>query len=242
MTAKTAHRKTPPRHAHTTVPIVALDFPAAQAALKMVDLLGDSCRFYKVGSELFTAAGPQIVETLRALGNEVFLDLKFHDIPNTVRGATRSAAAMGARLTTVHATGGRRMIEAAVEGAGERCGVLGVTVLTSLDASSLRTATGTKTLELSGEVMRLAGECAAAGAFGVVCSGLEAKKIRAKYGDKLRLLVPGIRAAGVKNDDQKRAVTPGEAARAGASYIVVGRMVTQAADPRAALDAVVAAI
>ena len=242
MTPKPAPRKTPPHHAHTTVPIVALDFPDAQSALKMVDLLGDGCRFYKVGSELFTAAGPQIVETLRALGNDVFLDLKFHDIPNTVRGAARSAAAMGARLTTVHATGGRRMIEAAVEGAGERCGVLGVTVLTSLDASSLRTATGTKTLELAGEVMRLAGECAAAGAFGVVCSGLEAKKIRAKYGDKLRLLVPGIRAPGARNDDQKRAVTPGEASRAGAAYIVLGRMVTQAADPRAALQVAAAAI
>ena len=208
----------------------------------MVDLLGDACRFYKVGSELFTAAGPQIVETLRALGNEVFLDLKFHDIPNTVRGAARSAAAMGARLMTVHATGGRKMIEAAVEGAGERSGVLGVTVLTSLDASSLRAATGTRTLELSGEVLRLAGECAAAGAFGVVCSGLEAKKIRAKYGEKLRLLVPGIRAAGAKVDDQKRAVTAAEAARAGASYIVLGRMVTQAGDPRAALRVAVAAI
>lgn len=221
---------------------MALDFPDGQTALRMVEVLGDTCRFYKVGSELFTAAGPQIVETLRALGNDVFLDLKFHDIPNTVRGAARGAAAMGARLMTVHATGGRRMIEAAVEGAGERCGVLGVTVLTSLDASSLRTATGTKTLELAGEVLRLAGECALAGAFGVVCSGLEAKKIGAKYGDKLRLLVPGIRAAGVKSDDQKRAVTPAEAARAGATYIVLGRMVTQAADPRAELRAVVASI
>ncbi|HEU4748520.1 MAG TPA: orotidine-5'-phosphate decarboxylase [Gemmatimonadaceae bacterium] len=242
MKPKSTPRKTPPHPAHPTVPIVALDFPDAKAALRMVDLLGDACRFYKVGSELFTAAGPQIVETLRALGNDVFLDLKYHDIPNTVRGAARSAAAMGARLITVHATGGRRMIEAAVEGAGERTGVLGVTVLTSLDASSLRSATGTKTLELSGEVMRLAGECAAAGAFGVVCSGLEAKKIRAKYGDRLRLLVPGIRGAGAKTDDQKRAVTPAEAARAGAAYIVLGRMVTQAADPGAALKVAIATI
>lgn len=242
MKPKSTPRKTPPHPAHPTVPIVALDFPDAKAALRMVDLLGDACRFYKVGSELFTAAGPQIVETLRALGNDVFLDLKYHDIPNTVGGAARSAAAMGARLITVHATGGRRMIEAAVEGAGERTGVLGVTVLTSLDASSLRSATGTKTLELSGEVMRLAGECAAAGAFGVVCSGLEAKKIRAKYGDRLRLLVPGIRGAGAKTDDQKRAVTPAEAARAGAAYIVLGRMVTQAADPGAALKVAIATI
>ncbi|MDQ3673160.1 MAG: orotidine-5'-phosphate decarboxylase [Gemmatimonadota bacterium] len=243
MTPKSVARKTP---SPTTapVPIVALDFPDAQKALAMVELLGDACRFYKVGSELFTAAGPQIVQTLRALGNEVFLDLKFHDIPNTVRGAARSAAAMGARLVTVHATGGRAMIEAAVEGAGERerCGVLGVTVLTSLDAASLRGATGTKTLELAGEVLRLAGECAAAGAFGVVCSGLEAKKIRAKYADKLRLLVPGIRATGAKGDDQKRAVTAAEAAKAGATYIVLGRMITQAADPKAELKAAVASM
>ena len=239
MTPKAAARKTTSSVFPAPIPIVALDFPDAQKALGMVDVLGDACRFYKVGSELFTASGPQIVQTLRALGNDVFLDLKFHDIPNTVRGAARSAAAMGAKLTTVHATGGRAMIVAAVEGAGPGCGVLGVTVLTSLDAASLRSATGTKTLELSGEVLRLAGECAAAGAYGVVCSGLEARKIRAKYGDKLRLLVPGIRAPGGKADDQKRSVTPADAAKAGATYIVLGRMVTAAADPKAALRAAV---
>jgi orotidine-5'-phosphate decarboxylase len=143
---------------------------------------------------------------------------------------------------TVHATGGRAMVEAAVEGAGDKCGVLGVTVLTSLDAASLRSATGTKTLELSGEVMRLAGECAAAGAYGVVCSGLEANKIRGKYSDKLKLLVPGIRAAGGKSDDQKRAVTAADAARAGATYIVLGRMITAAGDPRAALQTAIASL
>jgi len=234
LSPKTAARKTPTQYAKSPVPIVALDFPNSQEALRMVEVLGDSCRFYKVGSELFTAAGPQIVQALRALGAEVFLDLKFHDIPNTVRGAARGAAAMGAKLLTVHASGGRSMIEAAVEGAGPGCGVLGVTVLTSLDAASHRSATGAKTLELSGEVLRLAGECAAAGAYGVVTSGLEARKIRAKFADKLRIVVPGIRAAGAKGDDQKRAVTAAEAAKAGATYIVLGRMVTQAADPRAA--------
>jgi orotidine-5'-phosphate decarboxylase len=144
---------------------------------------------------------------------------------------------MGAKLVTVHASGGKSMIQAAVEGAGERCNVLGVTILTSLDTASLRSASGRKTLEVSGEVLRLAGDCAAVGAYGVVCSGLEGKKIHAKYGDKLRLLIPGIRAAGAKSDDQKRAVTPAEAAKAGASYIVLGRMVTEAADPRAAMTA-----
>lgn len=225
----TSHRKAPP------IPILALDFPDAQSALRMVDQIGDACRFYKVGSELFTAAGPQIVQTLRALGHEVFLDLKFHDIPNTVRGAARSAASMGARLVTVHAAGGKAMIEAAVEGAGDqsKCGVLGVTILTSLDDEAFRSAGVRKPLEVAGEVLKLAGDCAAAGAYGVVTSGMEAKKIRAKYGDKLSVVIPGIRAAGARKDDQKRAVTASEAAKAGATYIVLGRMVTQASDPRA---------
>jgi orotidine-5'-phosphate decarboxylase len=224
------------------VPIVALDFPRADLALAMVDRLGGSCRFYKVGGELFTAVGPQIVQTLRALGNEVFLDLKLHDIPNTVRGAARSAAAIGAKLLTVHTSGGREMIEAAVDGAGDKCGVLGVTILTSLDAAQLRNAWGRKSLEVYGEVLRLAGDCAAAGAHGVVCSGLEAQKIGAKYGYRLKLLIPGIRAAGAKVDDQKRTVTAAEAAKAGASYIVFGRMITEAKDPALELEAVMRSI
>jgi orotidine-5'-phosphate decarboxylase len=234
--------KTTEAKASRPIPIVALDFPRGEIALAMVERLGDACRFYKVGGELFTAAGPQIVQTLRALGNEVFLDLKLHDIPNTVRGAARSAASIGARLLTVHASGGREMVEAAVEGAGDRCGVLGVTILTSLDAASLRSAWGRKTLEVYGEVLRLAGDCAAVGAHGVVCSGLEAHKIGAKYGDKLKLLIPGIRVAGGKVDDQKRTVTASEAARAGASYIVLGRLVTEAKDPALELKAVMRSI
>jgi len=220
------------------IPIVALDFPRADLALAMVDRLGDACKFYKVGGELFTAAGPQVVQALRALGKDVFLDLKLHDIPNTVKGAARSAAGIGAKLLTVHATGGREMLEAAVEGAGDKCGVLGVTILTSIDAAMLRTAWGRKSLEVYGEVLRLAGECADAGAHGVVCSGLEAQKIGAKYGDKLKLLVPGIRPAGGKTDDQKRTVTAAEAASAGANYIVLGRMITEAKDPGSELRSV----
>ncbi|HWL38687.1 MAG TPA: orotidine-5'-phosphate decarboxylase [Gemmatimonadaceae bacterium] len=241
MSSKT---KTPTSQKKPPVPIVALDFPDAQTALRMVDQIGDACRFYKVGSELFTAAGPQIVETLRALGHEVFLDLKFHDIPNTVRGAARSAASMGARLMTVHAAGGKAMLEAAVEGAGDqsRCGVLGVTILTSLDAAAFHSTGARKPLEVAGEVLKLAGDCAAAGAYGVVTSGMEAKKIRAKYGDKLSLLIPGIRAPGAKADDQKRAVTASEAAKAGATYIVLGRMVTKAKDPRAELRTTMATL
>jgi orotidine-5'-phosphate decarboxylase len=142
--------RTPETKGSRPIPIVALDFPRADLALSMVERLGDACRFYKVGGELFTAVGPQIVQTLRALGNDAFLDLKLHDIPNTVRGAARSAAAIGAKLLTVHTSGGREMIEAAVEGAGDKCGVLGVTILTSLDAAQLRSAWGRKTLEVYG--------------------------------------------------------------------------------------------
>ena len=239
---KIATKSTPPVRTSRPIPIVALDFPRADVALAMVDRLGDTCKFYKVGGELFTAAGPQVVQALRALGNDVFLDLKLHDIPKTVEGAARSAAEIGAKLLTVHATGGREMLAAAVEGAGSRCGVLGVTILTSLDAAMLRTAWGRKTLEVYGEVLRLAGDCASVGAHGVVCSGLEASKIGAKYGDKLKLLVPGIRAAGAKSDDQKRAVTAAEAAKAGANYIVLGRMITQAKDPRSELMAIMRSI
>ena len=223
-------------------PIVALDFPTTEQAFAMVEKLGDVCNFYKVGSELFTGSGPQIVQALRALGKDVFLDLKFHDIPNTVRGAAKGAASTGARFITVHASGGRDMVAAAVEGAGENCGVLGVTILTSFDATTLKAATGRKTIEVYGEVLRLAGECAAVGAYGVVCSGLEAQKIRGKYGDKLQLVVPGIRPAGGKTDDQKRTVTAAEAAKAGASYLVFGRMITEAKDPKAELISVMRSI
>lgn len=239
--AKVATRSVPTSSRHP-IPIVALDFPRADLALAMVERLGDACNFYKVGGELFTATGPQVVQTLRALGKDVFLDLKLHDIPNTVRGAARSAASIGAKLLTVHATGGREMIEAAVEGAGPSCGVLGVTILTSLDAAMLRSAWGRKSLEVYGEVLRLAGDCAAVGAHGVVCSGLEAHKIGAKYGDKLKLLVPGIRPAGGRTDDQKRTVTAAEAAKAGANYIVLGRMITEAKDPASELRSVMKTI
>ncbi len=239
--AKVATRSAPASSRHP-IPIVALDFPRADLALAMVERLGDACKFYKVGGELFTAAGPQIVQTLRALGNDVFLDLKLHDIPNSVKGAARSAASIGARLLSVHATGGREMVEAAVEGAGPSCGVLGVTILTSLDAAMLRSAWGRKSLEVYGEVLRLAGDCAAVGAHGVVCSGLEAQKIGAKYGEKLKLLVPGIRPAGGRTDDQKRTVTAAEAAKAGANYIVLGRMITEAKEPASELRSVMKTI
>lgn len=221
--------------------IVALDLPGASDALQLVDRLGDACDFVKVGSELFTAAGPDVIAAVRPRGGrsggdrDVFLDLKLHDIPNTVRSAARRASALGARLLTVHASGGRAMIEAAVDGAGARCGVLAVTVLTSLDAASLSEAWGRPISDVEAEVLRLADLARAAGARGVVCSGIEAAAVRARHGGALEILVPGVRLEGSGAHDQKRVVTPGGAAAAGATYVVVGRTVTQDADPRGAL-------
>ena len=232
--------------AHVTaarpVPIVALDVPHADAALGIVKTLGERCRFYKIGSELFTAEGPRVVHAVRDAGCDVFLDLKVHDIPNTVKGAVRSAAALGARLVTVHAGGGRAMLEAAVEGSGGRCGVLAVTVLTSLDAEALGEAWGREALDVRAEVLRLAGLARAAGTHGIVCSGEEAADVRAAHGERLRLLVPGVRLTGGATHDQTRVVTPEAAARAGASYVVLGRAVTGAPDPAAAMEAVNAAL
>ena len=224
----------------TTTPIVALDVQTADDALRIVDTVGDRCRFYKVGLELFTAAGPSIVTRVIERGNDVFLDLKLHDIPNTVRGAAKSAAALGARLLTVHAIGGAAMIEAAVDGAGPNLGILAVTVLTSFDDVSLASATGRPGVSAKEEVERLADVAASARAHGIVCSGAEAGLIHARFGDQLALLVPGIRLSGGASHDQMRVVTPAAAAAAGARYIILGRAVTTASDPRAAMEAALA--
>ena len=222
----------------TTIPIVALDFPDTWTALKLVSRLGDSCRFYKVGSELFTSGGPGIVETLRNQGCEVFLDLKLHDIPNTVAGAMRRISAMDVRLTTVHASGGRAMIEAGVEAAGESCQVFAVTVLTSLDSSALAEVVGAAGGDVGEAVIRLAALASSSGARGVVCSGDEARLIRDKFGPTLELLIPGIRLEGDVAGDQARVVTPEAAVAAGADYMVLGRSVTAADDPEKAMSTV----
>jgi orotidine-5'-phosphate decarboxylase len=223
----------------SAIPIVALDVPSVGDAMALVNRLGDSCRYYKVGCELFTAAGPHVVSAIRELGHQVFLDLKLHDIPNTVRGAARSAARIGASLLTVHASGGVEMMRAAVEGAGEECGILAVTILTSFDADGVAAAWGRETsLSIETEVERLAGMAAAAGAHGIVCSGHEAALVRGRHGDRLASLVPGIRFASGDVHDQARVVTPGGAVVAGARYLVLGRAVTGAADPREAMSRV----
>jgi orotidine-5'-phosphate decarboxylase len=215
--------------------IVALDSPTFADAVAVVDALGDSCDFFKIGSELFTAAGPPAVDALRKRQLDVFLDLKFHDIPNTVRGAVRSAAGLGATLLTVHAAGGADMLSAAAEGAGDRCRVLAVTVLTSLGPSELSRAWGRDIGAVGDEVLRLADLARSSGVHGVVCSGMEAAAVRAAHGEALEILVPGIRLEGGPAHDQARVATPAEVVAAGANYLVVGRAVTSARDPRAAM-------
>jgi orotidine-5'-phosphate decarboxylase len=240
----------PARHfARTPVAIVALDFPTVAAAVRLVERLGGLCRFYKVGSELFTAVGPAIVEYLRARGCDVFLDLKFHDIPNTVRRGSGVAAGLGVRLLTAHAAGGLEMVRAAVEGAqdgaaraGTECGVLGVTVLTSLDAAQLGAVRGRPRQSVEREVLRLADVSLEGGASGIVCAGSELTAVRKKFGEQLQVLVPGIRPHGVAQADQARTITPEDAAQRGADFVVVGRAVTQAPSPEQVMQAILTAL
>jgi orotidine-5'-phosphate decarboxylase len=222
----------------TAIPIVALDFPDAERAMTLVQTLDEQCRFYKVGSELFTASGADIIQWLRDTGCDVFLDLKFHDIPNTVAGAMRNVAKIGVRLATVHASGGSKMMKAAVDAAGADCGVLAVTILTSLDDAQLGEAWGRDRVDVQNEVLRLAELARGAGVHGIVCSGEEAMAVHSRHGSHLKLLVPGIRLPGDAAGDQARIVTPEAASAAGASYIVVGRSVTVAKDPREAMRSI----
>ena len=219
-----------------TIPIVALDVASFDDAVAIVDRLGEDCDFYKVGLQLFSADGPDVVEWLRGEGKSVFVDLKAYDIPNTVRGVARSVAALGASLFTVHGAGGEAMIRAAVEGAreqgGNSCKVLVVTVLTSFDADGYSAAVGRIGVDLAAEVGRLSAVAVSAGAQGVVCSGREASMIRDRFGGALETLVPGVRAAGSASQDQARVVTASEAVLAGATYAVLGRAVTAASSSR----------
>jgi orotidine-5'-phosphate decarboxylase len=218
------------------IPIVALDVPDAAAALALLDRLGASATFVKVGLQLFTAEGPGIVRELRGRGLRIFLDLKLHDIPNTVAHAVKSAAALEVELLTVHASGGAAMLRAAAEAAaGTPLTLLGVTVLTSLDERELAEAWGRERVEMEGEVERLARLAAACGIPGVVAAVREVEAVR-RAAPGLRVLTPGIRLAGDARGDQSRTATPAEAARLGANYVVLGRSVTSVDDPAAALN------
>ncbi|MDP1891134.1 MAG: orotidine-5'-phosphate decarboxylase [Gemmatimonadaceae bacterium] len=220
-------------------PIVALDVPTMTSARALVDRLEDTADFFKVGLQLYTAEGPRVVEWLRGIEKRVFLDLKLHDIPNTVRGAAQSASSLGVALLTVHAVGGEAMLRAAVEGGGAT-GILAVTVLTSMTQGDLEAARGHAVPSVADEVLRLARLADAAGAHGIVCAGSEVAEVRAAHGDRLRTLVPGIRFGGTPTHDQARVMTPRDAAAAGASYVVIGRTVTAAEDPPDAMRRVLA--
>ncbi len=219
--------------------IVALDFATADEARAFAARVTPAqCRL-KVGLELFTAAGPAFVSELAGRGFDVFLDLKFHDIPNTVAQACARAAGLGVWMLNVHTLGGRRMLEAAreaVDKASRRPLLIGVTILTSHEADEVKEVGLTD--DLGAQVERLTTLAAGTGLDGVVCSPLEAERLRRGFGAPFVLVTPGIRPAGSDRQDQRRTLTPGEAIAQGADYLVVGRPVTRAADPSAALSAI----
>jgi orotidine-5'-phosphate decarboxylase len=219
--------------------IVALDFPTAPAALELARRLTPGLCRLKVGKELFATAGPALVEQLQQLGFDVFLDLKFHDIPNTVAGAVSAAADLGVWMVNVHASGGSRMMVAAreaIESASHRPLLIAVTVLTSMAEEDLRELGCDEPLK--DVVLRLAGLAARSGLDGVVCSAMETEALRRAHGEDFCLVTPGIRLAGDGASDQRRVVTPAQAAANGSDYLVIGRSITAAADPLAALQRV----
>jgi orotidine-5'-phosphate decarboxylase len=223
--------------------IVALDFASADEALDLVKTLDPAMCRVKVGKELFTRAGPSLVEQIHSLGFDVFLDLKFHDIPNTVAKACAAAADLGVWMVNVHALGGRRMMEAAreaVESSQHQPLLIAVTILTSMgeeDLQEIGLDADPKT-----NVLRLAQLAESSGLDGVVCSPQEVTALREKVGDSFALVTPGVRPAGVSTDDQKRVTTPEDAIRSGSSYLVIGRPITQAKNPRIAMEEINLAI
>ncbi len=222
--------------------IVALDLPGYDAAAAMVETLGESVLFYKVGFELYIKDGERVLDLLRKAGKRIFLDLKLHDIPNTVSRAVGSIATKGASLTTIHTSGGFSMMRAAREaadaaGTGGEPRLLGVTVLTSMDENTLR-----DDLLIGHSIPKMVAHLAAvaqrAGLHGVVASALELSLLREHFSDDFLVVTPGVRPAGSDTGDQKRVVTPREAFSRGASYIVVGRPVTAAKEPLAAMHGI----
>lgn len=222
--------------------IIALDVSSAAAARKIVAAVGDSSLTYKVGMQLYTAEGPQIVRDLVASGRHVFLDLKYHDIPNTVGAAVAEAAKLGVSMLTVHAGGGGKMLQAAVKAAQVRpdLRVLAVTVLTSMDGNDLEKIGIRGSVEDT--VVRLATIALANGCQGIVASAREASTLRAELGDSFTIVTPGVRPAGTSVGDQVRVATPAEAIALGATYIVVGRPITEASDPAAEARAILGQI
>ncbi|MBG0790407.1 MAG: orotidine-5'-phosphate decarboxylase [Desulfovibrionaceae bacterium] len=214
--------------------VAALDFKDAEEAQDMARSLAGTVPWMKVGLELFTAEGPRVVSGLKELGFKVFLDLKFFDIPNTVRGAVRSAARLGADMVNIHALGGERMAAAAMEGAAQGAGfgpgplVLAVTMLTSMGPGDLPVAGAGDPSDMA---LDLAVKAKQYGLNGVVCSGLEVERIKGACGPGFACLTPGIRPSDASADDQRRVVTPARAVRSGSDYLVVGRPITRAVSP-----------
>lgn len=213
--------------------IVALDLPGGSEAIRLLDRLPEA-RWVKVGSILMTREGPDLIRVLTDRGLRVFLDLKWHDIPNTVAAAVSAAGALGVSMATVHALGGSAMMEAAAVAAGGRLGVVGVTVLTSHDPASYARAVGRREVDLAREVERQSGEAVRAGLAGVVCSPQEVGVVRRAIGPEAWIVVPGIRGRTDGRGDQVRVATAAEAVAAGATHLVVGRPILQATDPAAA--------
>jgi orotidine-5'-phosphate decarboxylase len=228
--------------------IVALDVPDLDAALRLVEQLAPVVGAFKVGKELFVSAGPEIIRRIRATGTAVFLDLKFHDIPNTVARAVSAAVRLDVQMLTVHTSGGRAMLEAAEKSAQESAAqmernaplVLGVTVLTSLDSNELAEV-GVEP-NVGRQVERLAMLAVKAGLRGLVCSPLEIVALRQILPSETQLVTPGIRAADAKADDQKRTMSAPEALAAGASWLVVGRPLCAAPNPREAAERMLASL
>ena len=219
--------------------ITALDVSGVEPALALAHKLGPHGLFVKVGLELFSAAGPTVVSQLQACGKKVFLDLKYHDIPNTIAGAARVAASLGAAMVTVHATAGRRALSAAVAALHQtdiqnQPALLAVTILTSLSEAELNEiAPGPEHIQQ--RVLRLAHLALECGCDGIVCSAADLKFVRADIGAEPLVVTPGIRSASAATDDQRRIATPAAAAAAGADFLVIGRPITRAADPATAL-------
>ena len=228
--------------------IAALDVESAPKALELATRIGSSIGAFKIGSELFTTAGPDIVRTIGKNGGSVFLDLKFHDIPNTVAKAVAAATRLNVRMLTVHTSGGLEMMRAAQKSALETardCGfepplVLGVTVLTSMDAATLEEIG--LTTNIAKQVERLAELAIKAGLRGLVCSPLEIAALRQLLPANVQLVTPGIRTGAEKADDQRRTLTPAQALEAGANWLVIGRPIYAAADPRAAAENILASL
>ena len=217
--------------------IVALDFPTQAKALALVSVLSDSVSTYKIGLQLYTVAGPAIVQAVAATGAKIFLDLKLHDIPNTVAKAVAAAGELGVRMLTVHLSGGGAMLKAAVAARAPNLSLLGVTVLTSATQETLGEIGVTASLE--NQVLRLAELGKNSGIDGLITSPQEVGLLREKLGPEITLVTPGVRPAWAAADDQKRFTTPRNALGSGADYLVIGRPITAAEDPRAAVERVV---